>query len=441
LSQALRTGGLTAALVLGLLATQTARAEHVNVIEIKGVISAATADFVERALAESEEQGAVALLIAIDTPGGVLEPTKFIVQSLLNAQIPTIVYVSPQGAWAASAGTFITMAGHVAAMAPGTSIGAASPVGGGTSEDRDEDGKRTDVMGQKIENFTSAFIEAIADERDRNVEWAAQAVREAVAVGADEAVELDVVDLVARDREELFEKISGMQVMVDGEPRTLQLVGLEVREIERTGLERVFDFIANPNVAMFLMMGAMLGLMLEFNSPGIFIPGAIGLGCLVLAVFAFDLLPFSYLGLVLIAVGIGLMVAELFVSSFGVLFAGGVVCFIAGGAMLFDVPEVSDVKVDFWPVLMPMAAALALVGGAGIYAIGRTFKRAQTAGVSELIGLVGRADTQLAPDGRVFVRGEYWNARGDETIPAETAVQVTAVEGMLLRVRRAQAKG
>ena len=441
MSQALRTGGLTAALVFGLLATQTARAEHVNAIEIKGVISAATADFVERALAESEEQGAVALLIAIDTPGGVLEPTKFIVQSLLNAQIPTIVYVSPQGAWAASAGTFITMAGHVAAMAPGTSIGAASPVGGGTSEDRDEDGKRTDVMGQKIENFTSAFIEAIADERDRNVEWAAQAVREAVAVGADEAVELDVVDLVARDREELFERISGMQVMVDGEPRTLQLVGLEVREIERTGLERVFDFIANPNVAMFLMMGAMLGLMLEFNSPGIFIPGAIGLGCLVLAVFAFDLLPFSYLGLVLIAVGIGLMVAELFVSSFGVLFAGGVVCFIAGGAMLFDVPEVSDVKVDFWPVLMPMAAALALVGGAGIYAIGRTFKRAQTAGVSELIGLVGRADTQLAPDGRVFVRGEYWNARSNETIAAETAVEVMAVEGMLLRVRRAQATG
>ncbi len=441
MSQALRTGGLTAALVLGLLATQTARAEHVNAIVINGVISAATADFVERALAESEEQGAVALLIAIDTPGGVLEPTKFIVQSLLNAHIPTIVYVSPQGAWAASAGTFITMAGHVAAMAPGTSIGAASPVGGGTSEDRDEDGKRTDVMGQKIENFTSAFIEAIADERDRNVEWAAQAVREAVAVGADEAVELDVVDLVARDREELFEQISGMQVMVDGEPRTLQLVGLEVREIERTGLERVFDFIANPNVAMFLMMGAMLGLMLEFNSPGIFIPGAIGLGCLVLAVFAFDLLPFSYLGLVLIAVGIGLMVAELFVSSFGVLFAGGVVCFIAGGAMLFDVPEVSDVKVDFWPVLMPMAAALALVGGAGIYAIGRTFKRAQTAGVSELIGLVGRADTQLAPDGRVFVRGEYWNARSDETIAAETAVEVMAVEGMLLRVRRAQARG
>jgi membrane-bound serine protease (ClpP class) len=441
LSQALRIGGLTAALVFGLLATQTARAEHVNAIVINGVISAATADFVERALAESEEQGAVALLIAIDTPGGVLEPTKFIVQSLLNAQIPTIVYVSPQGAWAASAGTFITMAGHVAAMAPGTSIGAASPVGGGTSDERDEDGKRTDVMGQKIENFTSAFIEAIADERDRNVEWAAQAVREAVAVGADEAVELDVVDLVARDREELFEKISGMQVMVDGEPRTLQLVGLEVREIERTGLERVFDFIANPNVAMFLMMGAMLGLMLEFNSPGIFIPGAIGLGCLVLAVFAFDLLPFSYLGLVLIAVGIGLMVAELFVSSFGVLFAGGVVCFIAGGAMLFDVPEVSDVKVDFWPVLMPMAAALALVGGAGIYAIGRSFKRAQTAGVSELIGLVGRADTQLAPDGRVFVRGEYWNARSDETIAAETAVEVMAVEGMLLRVRRAQARG
>jgi membrane-bound serine protease (ClpP class) len=326
-------------------------------------------------------------------------------------------------------------------MAPGTSIGAASPVGGGTSEDRDEDGKRTDVMGQKIENFTSAFLEAIADERDRNVEWAIQAVREAVAVGAEEAVELDVVDLVARDREELFEKISGMQIMVDGEPHTLELVGVEVRLIERTGLERVFDFVANPNVAMFLMMGAVLGLMLEFNSPGIFVPGAIGLACLVLAVFAFDLLPFSYLGLVLIVVGIGLMIAELFVSSFGVLLAGGLLCFVAGGAMLFDVPEASDVKIDFWPVLVPMAVALGLAGGLAVYAIGRTFRRAQTAGVSELIGQVGRAATALDPEGRVFVRGEYWNARSDEVIAAEIAVEVMAVEGMRLRVRRARANG
>jgi len=441
LRQTLRRGWLAAALVMGLLMAQTARAEHVNVIVIKGVISAATADFVERALAESQEQEAAALLIAIDTPGGVLEPTKFIVQSLLNTEVPTIVYVSPQGAWAASAGTFITMAGHVAAMAPGTSIGAASPVGGGTSEERDEEGKRTDVMGQKIENFTSAFLEAIADERERNVDWAIKAVREAVAVGAEEAVELDVVDLVARDREELFEKISGMQVMVDGEPRTLDLVGLEIREIERTNLERVFDFIANPNVAMFLLMGAVLGIMLEFNSPGIFVPGAIGLACLVLAVFAFDLLPFSYLGLVLIAVGIGLMIGELFVNSFGLLFAGGLLCFVAGGAMLFDVPEASDVKVDFWPVLVPMATMLALAGGVAIYAIGRTFGRAQTAGVSELVGLVGRADTELAPEGRVFVRGEYWNARGEGAIPVETAVEVTAVEGMLLRVRRARVEG
>jgi membrane-bound serine protease (ClpP class) len=427
--------------VLVLLAAPQARAEHVNSIIIEGVISAATADFVERALAETEEQGALALLIAMDTPGGVLEPTKFIVQSLLNTTVPTIVYVSPQGAWAASAGTFITMAAHVAAMAPGTSIGAASPVGGGTSEDRDEDGKRTDVMGQKIENFTSAFLEAIADERDRNVEWAIQAVREAVAVGAEEAVELDVVDLVARNREELFEKISGMEVMVDGEPVTLELVGVEVRLIERTGLERVFDFVANPNVAMFLMMGAVLGLMLEFNSPGIFVPGAIGLACLVLAVFAFDLLPFSYLGLVLIVVGIGLMIAELFVSSFGVLLAGGLLCFVAGGAMLFDVPEASDVKIDFWPVLVPMAVALGLAGGLAVYAIGRTFRRAQTAGVSELIGQVGRAITALDPEGRIFVRGEYWNARSDEVIAAEIAVEVMAVEGMRLRVRRARANG
>lgn len=414
-----------------------ARAERVHVVVVDGVISAATADFIARGLDEAEAAGAAALLIELDTPGGVLDATKDIVQELLGAKVPTIVFVSPQGAWAASAGTFITMAAHVAVMAPGTSIGAASPVGGGTSEERDEDGKRTDVMGQKVENMTSAFIESIADERDRNVEWAVQAVREAEAVGADEAVELKVVDLVARDRADLFAKIEGREVMVDGEAVTLALADAEVHVVEMTGLERMFNFIANPNVAMLLMMGAVLGIMLEMNSPGIFIPGAIGLGCLVLAVFAFDLLPFSYLGLVLLFIGIALMVAEAFTSTFGVLLAVGLVAFLAGGVMLFDVPEVSGVQVDFWPVLVPVAMTIGLGGSLAVYAIGRTVRRAQVAGVHELVGLEGRAASALAPDGRVFVRGEYWNARSDQAVPEGAAVEVLSVEGLELRVRLA----
>ena len=215
-----------AALLLGVA---PARAQHVNVIVIDGVISAATADFVEKAIGQSEEDGAVALLIALDTPGGVLDPTKDIVQALLNADVPTIVYVSPQGAWAASAGTFVTMAANVAAMAPGTSIGAASPVGGGTSEERDDEGERTDVMGQKVENFTSAFIESIAQERDRNVEWAVKAVREAEAIGASEALELGVIEIVARSRADLMEQIEGREVHVAGETRPQEVVGADLR--------------------------------------------------------------------------------------------------------------------------------------------------------------------------------------------------------------------
>jgi membrane-bound serine protease (ClpP class) len=427
----------TLALLLVWLGASAALAAHVNFIEVKGVISAATADFVQKAIDQSEGDGAVALLIILDTPGGVLEPTKEIVQGLLNAEVPTIVYVAPQGAWAASAGTFITMAANIAAMAPGSSIGAASPVGGSGGDERDEEGERTDVMGQKVENFTSAFMESIAQERDRNVEWAIKAVREAEAIGAEEALELNVIDVVARSRAELFEAIEGREVMVGGEPRKLELTDVDSREIEMTTLERVFNFVANPNVAVLLIMGAVLGILLEVNSPGLFIPGAIGLVCLVLAIFAFDMLPFSWLGVVLMVAGLGLMIAEVFFATFGLLFAGGIVLFLLGGVMIFDMPDVSDLQVSFWSVLVPAVSGVAVFGGIAIFAIGRTFLRKQTAGVSELIGMVGRADTEIAPEGRVFVRGEYWTARSAEEIPVGAAVEVTDVQGMRLRVRRA----
>ena len=427
-------------LLLLCMASGSATAGHVNEIEIDGVISAATAKFIEKVIALSEEDGAEAVLIKLDTPGGVLDATKDIVQALLNSKVPTIVFVAPQGAWAASAGTFITMAANVAAMAPGTSIGAASPVGGGTSEERDEEGERTDVMGQKVENFTSAFIESIAQERDRNVEWAIKAVREAEAIGAEEALELKVIDVIARDSQALFEALDGREVQIGGEPRTLHLKGLEIRRIEMTTLERLFNFIANPNVATLLLMGAVLGIMLEVNSPGIFVPGAIGLVCLILAVFAFGMLPFSWLGLVLMVIGIGLMIAEIFLASYGLLFAGGITVFLLGGIMLFDLPEVSDLTVDFWSVLLPAAVGFGVVVLFVVYAVGKTFVRAQTTGVSELIGLVGRSQTALAPDGRVFVRGEYWNALCDEELPEDTAVEITDVKGMRLRVKRAESE-
>jgi membrane-bound serine protease (ClpP class) len=428
-----------ALLALLALATATpAAAGHVNVVTIAGSINPASSDHLQKAITQSENEGAAALLIELDTPGGLLSSTKDIIQAMLNARVPVVVYVSPRGAWAASAGTFITLAAHVAAMAPGTSIGAASPVSvtGGGGE-RDEDDQRRDVAAEKAEKFTAAFIESIAKERKRNVEWAIRSVREAEAIAQDEALELGVIDLVAQDRADLMKQLDGMEVVVGGEPRRLEVAGADVRVIEMTWLTRVFNFLASPDVAVLLAMAGLLGLYIEFNQPGTILPGVVGAGCLILAAIAFQILPFSWVGLLLMLLGVGLLVAEIFVTSYGLLFAAGLACFLLGGSMLFEAPEVSDLTVSFWSVLVPITAAFALFGGLVVFAVGRTFAREQTAGVSELVGMIGTAQTALTPEGRVFLRGEYWTATADEEIPAGERVEVAAVEGMRLRVRRA----
>jgi membrane-bound serine protease (ClpP class) len=428
-----------AILLAGLLATAApASARHVNVVTIAGSINPASSDYLQQAIARSESEGAAALLIELDTPGGLLSSTKDVIQAILNAEVPVIVFVSPRGAWAASAGTFITLAGHVAAMAPGTSIGAASPVdAGGGGGDRDEDQKRTDVSAEKAERFTMAFIESIARERERNVEWALKAVRESEAVAQDEALRLGVIDIVAPDREALLREIEGREVKVSGKPVVLELAGAEIRLIEMTALERLFDKLASPDVAVLLVMAGLLGLYIEFNQPGLLLPGIAGAVCLLLAAIAFQILPFSWLGLLLVLAGLGLVVAELFVAAYGLLFALGIACFLVGGSMLFEVPEVGDLELSFWSVLVPVVTGFAIFGGVVVIAVGRALRRPQTAGVNELIGLIGRAATPLAPEGRVFVRGEYWTARSSEELAAGVEVEVTGVEGMWLRVRPA----
>ena len=423
-------------LACGLLAGAAA-ARHINVVVVDGSINPASSDYIQQAIALSETDGAAALLIELDTPGGLLSSTKDIIQAILNAEVPVVVFVSPRGAWAASAGTFITLAGHVAAMAPGTSIGAASPISVSGGGERDGEGERTDVAQQKAEKFTSAFIESIAKERGRNVEWAVKAVEEAEAITQDVALELGVIDLVAKNREALLEEIDGREVLLNGEPVTLEVAGARVQVIEMTTLQSLFNFLASPDIAVLLVLAGLLGLYIEFNQPGLLVPGIVGGLCLLLAAIAFQILPFSWVGLVLILLGLGLAAAEIFVSAYGLLLVAGLACFLLGGTMLFDMPEASDLTVSFWSVLVPTVAGFAVFAGLVLYAVGRTFTREQTAGVNELIGMVGRCETELSPDGRVFVRAEYWNARSDETLPAETPVEVTAVKGMRLRVRRA----
>jgi membrane-bound serine protease (ClpP class) len=418
------------------------RGGPVAVARVDGTINPASSDYLQRAIRGAEEMGASVLLLELDTPGGLVDSTQDIIQAILGARVPVVVFVAPQGAWAGSAGTFITIAGHVAAMAPGSTIGAAHPVGvggGGGPPPGEEEGEQAprDYAGEKAENMLAAFIEAIAEKRERNVEWAEKAVRESVAITADKALELGVIDLVADDRRDLLERIDGREVDLPGGPVRLATRGAAEIEIEMRLVTRILDTLAHPNIAVLLFFAGLLGLYVEFNQPGMIVPGAIGLVCLVLALISFQILPFSWVGVLLILAGVGLFVAEVFVTSYGLLFAAGVACLLAGGSMVFERPEVSDLDVDFWGVLVPAVGSMALFAALVVWAVGRTMGSRQIAGVGELVGLRGRATTAIgAGGGTVFVRGEYWRARSEEPIEAGADVEALAVEGMELTVRR-----
>ncbi|MBJ21190.1 MAG: hypothetical protein CL933_17420 [Deltaproteobacteria bacterium] len=448
--------GLVVAMIFA-WSVQASPPGEVFVVSIDGSINPASADYLIGAITAAEGANASAILIELDTPGGLVSATQDIIQAMLNASVPTIVFVTPRGATATSAGTFITLAANVAAMMPGTSIGAAHPVslfGGGSSppppgqEGEGEGGSQggQDVMGQKIENFLAAYVESIAKQRNRNVEWAQEAVRNSVAVTAEEALELQVIDLVVDGRAELFEAIEGRVVEVEGDEFTMSLAGAELVVVEKTLLQAIFDFLSDPNVATILFAIGALGLYMEFQSPGLIVPGAIGVAAMILLGFALQILPFSWIGALFLLLGVGLLIAELFVASFGLLFAAGITCFLIGGTMVFDRPEVSDLTVDFWQVLFPLTVSLALFGAVIAYSLGRTLFAQQTAGLDEMIGMVGRCEVASDPSisdrgspskGKVFVRGEYWNCTADESIAVGEAVEVISVQGLTLRVRRA----
>jgi len=438
-----RVVALLASVVLSLTALgaagAAAAAGHINQITVDGSINPASADYIMHAIEKSEADGAAALLIELDTPGGLVASTQDIIQSMLNAGVPTIVYVTPRGAWAASAGTMITIAANVAAMAPGSSIGAAHPVGiGGGGGEGGEESQKNPAM-EKAANLIASYVESIAKHRDRNVEWVKEAVKNSVAVDAERALELNVIDLVADSRSDLLEAVEGLEVDVEGEKRTLTVAGAEIRPIEMTLMQSIFNFIADPSVAVILLLAGLMGLYIEFNNPGLILPGVTGAVCLVLTGFALQILPFDWIGLVLIFVGLGLLVAEVFVTSFGLLFAAGILCFLLGGTMVFERPELSDLTVDFWSVLLPSVAGLGAFAAIVVFSVGRTIWVRQTAGVDEMYGMIGRADTALEPDGRVYVRGEYWNAHAEDPVAQGEQVEVIAVEGLKLRVRKAEA--
>jgi len=437
--------GLALALVAAFAASARAappqepveRGGAVVLARIDGSINPASSDYLQRAIQEAARLEAAILLIELDTPGGLVTSTQDIIQAMLASRVPIVVYVAPQGAWAGSAGTFITLAAHVAAMAPGSSIGAAHPIElGGAPQPEGEKGGPSHAE-RKAENMLAAFIESIAKKRKRNVEWAEKAVRESLAVTAEEALELRVVDLVAGDRAELLELLEGRVVETDAGPVRLAVKGAALHEIEMGLVTRVLDVIADPNVVALLFLAGLALLYVEFSQPGLIVPGVVGAGCLILALIAVQVLPFSWVGVMLVLLGAGLLVAEVFVTSFGLLFAGGLACLLIGGALMFDRPDLSDLTIDFWRVLVPAVGALGLCVGFLILAVGRVVRRAQVAGVEELVGMIGVASSRLDPSGTVFIHGEYWRADADEPIEANERVETLGVEGLRLRVRRA----
>ena len=436
---------LAAALPAG---AASAAPDPIYVARVDDTINLAVADYVQGAIERTRAEGGQALLIELDTPGGLLSATKDIVSELLNSPVPVIVFVSPRGARAASAGTFITMAAHVAAMAPGTSIGAAHPVFQGQgptlpplSPDADEkdDDKRQprDYVNEKAENFTAAFIESIAEERGRNVEWAIQAVRDSVAIKHSEAVEKNVVDLIADDVDELIEKLDGRTLELGGETIALHTRDARRIQIEMTRLQKFMAFLSIPQVALILLLGAAAGLYTEVQSPGLIVPGALGVICLVLLGLSLQIIPFNWLGLILIVAGLGLLAAELFVTSFGLLFAAGVACFAIGAYMTFRVPEISDLQLPLLGFVAPLTLVFAGFGAVVVYGVSRSFARPQYAGREGLIGEIGVADGDLDPDGRVSVRGELWSATSDTPIARGEPIEVVGLVNLLLRVRRA----
>ncbi len=423
---------LACALSLSVPPFAAAAAQPVATIEIEGVISPVTLRLVGLAIDRAQTERAQALVIQLDTPGGLERSMRAIVQRMMNAEVPVVVFVGPTGARAASAGVFITMAGHIAAMAPATNIGAASPVALGGGADK--------TMMKKIENDAAAFIRTVALERGRNADWAEKAVRQAVSITEREAVKLKVVDLIADSIPDLLEKIDGRTVKTVKGSVTLATRGAPVIPIEIGFRDRILNVITDPNVAYVLMMLGMLGLFFELSNPGAILPGVIGGISLILAFFAFQSLPINYAGLLLILFGIVLLIAEIKIVSHGVLAIGGMVSMALGSLMLFDAPEVGF-RVSWW-VIVPMVG---LTSGMFLFVVTagvRALMRRQMLGPSGLVGQMGTVRERLAPEGQILVQGEIWRAiTAGAPVEAGTRVRVLSVNGLTLRVGSADAEG
>ena len=396
-------------------------------LTVKSTINPAISEYIENGLKKAAAEGAACVILQMDTPGGLDTAMRDIVQSLLNSPVPVIVYIAPSGARAASAGVLITLAAHVAAMAPGTNIGAAHPVGLGG-------GQMDETMLKKVENDAAAYAKSLAEQKGRNVEWAVKAVRESESVSAQKALELNIIDLVASSVPELIEKVDGREVETVWGKRTLALKDLPVEPMEMGWRYRLLDTLSNPNIAYILMMLGFYGLFFELSNPGVIFPGVFGAICLILAFFALQTLPVNYAGVLLILLAIVLFIAEIKVTSYGVLTLGGIVSLLLGSLMLIESPDPA-LRVS-WFVILPMVATTAAFFLFAVSFALRAQLRQPTTGQEGLIGKRAKVMTPIRQEGKVFVHGEYWNAQSDEPFEKGETVEIVGISELTLRVRR-----
>ncbi len=404
-------------------------AERVGLIKIDGAIGPATADYISRAITVANEEGYQCLIVQLDTPGGLLDSTKTIVEKFLGSPVPVVVYVAPAGAVAGSAGCFITLAANVAAMAPTTSIGAAHPVEAGGNPFGGE-AEPDATMKQKLENYAVSFIESVAARRHRNVEWAKSSVKDSAAITADKALELHVIDLIAKDVPDLLQQLNGREV--DG--KTLRTAGAEVVDIPMSLRETLFQLLWRPEVMFILMLMAIYGIIGELSNPGAILPGVVGGIALLLALYMSAILPINIAGLALILLAVGLFIADIYAPSHGILTAGGVISFFLGAIMLFDKagPAFQLSLGLIIPATVVTALFFIFVVGAGLRAQRLPVRAGRETMIGKVVPALARID---ATGGRVFIEGELWNAVSDAAIEKDQPVEVVDVEGLTLKVK------
>jgi len=399
-----------------------------DVITVGAAITPAVAQYIIRSINEAYAQGSAGLIILLDTPGGLDLAMRDIVKELLNSNIPVVVFVYPSGARAASAGVMITMAAHVAAMAPGTNIGAAHPVAMGVG------GKMDKTMAEKVENDAVAYVKGIAKKKGRNVEWAEQAVRKSVSITAEEALKLNVIDVIAADVGQLLANIDGKTVALPSKTVTLYTKGAVINEKKMGLRERILTTLSDPNIAYLLLMIGLAGLYFEFAHPGAILPGAVGGIALIVAFFALQTLPVNFAGVLLIIFGIILFIAEIKIVSHGMLTVAGVISLVLGSLLLFESP-IPALRVSL-KVMIPTIIIISLFFIAIIGLAVKAQMRKPATGTEGMVGEKGNAVTPIHEDGKVFMKGDYWNAYSSEMIEKGEKVETIGMKGLTLEVKR-----